>query len=234
MRKLLRRALVLGVVLAVAGGVGVATGAIPDSGGTINGCYTKVGGILRVVDTDKNQKCISSVENPISWGQRGPQGDPGPQGDTGPAGTTGQDAKTVWSTDGLQLEPATGDVAIPGLKQTVDVPPDSMLLVNTDGGVSFAPKAGTWAYLDIKLIVDGVDSVDIMNYRRMYLEGKSHWSYDNWSFGHAFALPPGQHTFEVKARVLSSNAVDGDIAVASDPYNNPVAIGQLTVETLKR
>src|SRR5262245_17971780 len=173
MPKLLRRALVLGVVLALAAAVGVAAGAIPDSGGTINACYTKVGGVLRVVDTDRNQHCVSAVENPISWGQRGPQGDPGP------AGTTGQDAKTVLSTDWLATGPAGGEMDIPGLQQTIDVPQGAAVYVSTDGGVTTA--ATGFAFVDIKLVVD--DALpDLENARRLLVDSSGRGAIQNWSF----------------------------------------------------
>jgi hypothetical protein len=68
----------LGLVVAL--GAGVAIAAIPDSNGVISGCYTKVGGNLRVIDTEKGQTCLKQ-ELPISWNQAGPQGPPGPSGD---------------------------------------------------------------------------------------------------------------------------------------------------------
>ena len=231
MPKLLRRALILGVVLALVAAVGVAAGAIPDSGGTINACYTKTGGILRVVDTEKNQKCISSVENQISWGQRGPQGEPGPQGDTGPAGTTGQDAKTVFSTDWLATGPAGGEMDIPGLEQTIDVPAGAAVYVSTDGGVTTA--ATGFAFVDIKLVVD--DALpDLENARRLLVDGSGRGAIQNWSFGRVLPLSPGQHTIKVQARVLSSNLAAPALKIASDAYNSPTAIGTLTVETLRR
>jgi hypothetical protein len=225
MPKLLRRALILGVVLALVAAVGVAAGAIPDSGGTINACYTKTGGILRVVDTDKNQHCISAVENQISWGQRGPQGEPGP------AGTTGQDAKTVFSTDWLATGPAGGEMDIPGLEQTIDVPPDSAVYVSTDGGVTTA--ATGFAFVDIKLVFDNA-LPDLENARRLLVDSSGRGAIQNWSFGRVLPLSPGRHTIKVQARVLSSNLDVPALKIASDPYNSPTAIGTLTVQILKR
>jgi hypothetical protein len=220
-------------MLAVAAGVGVATGAIPDSGGTINGCYTKTGGIVRVVDTEKNQRCISSAENPTSWSQRGPKGDTGPQGDAGPAGTTGQGAQTVLGTGSLRAGPPMGDTLIPGLKLTVDVPPDSVVYVSTDGGVTLAPAPGASAYVDIKLVFDDF-LPDAGNFRRLLVESSARGAIENWSFEHAFALPPGKHTFQVQARVLSSNLQTPDPYIGSDPYDAPAMLGQLTAQVLKR
>ena len=91
MGRSLRILLTATLVFTVAVGVGVATGAIPDGGGVIHGCYQKTQGQLRVVDTAQGQACSPS-ENPLNWSQSGPQGPQGPQGpkgDTGPDGPTG-------------------------------------------------------------------------------------------------------------------------------------------------
>ena len=99
------------LVLAAAAGAlatalvgGIATAAIPSDGGVINGCYLKVGGILRVIDTAKGQKCLPNAEVALNWsqqgqpgvpgspgvpGQPGPKGDKGDKGDQGPAGADG-------------------------------------------------------------------------------------------------------------------------------------------------
>lgn len=66
--------------LAVAATAAVATAAIPNSDGTLQGCYMTSGtvkGLLRVVDSSADCK---STETPISWSQRGPKGDPGAAG----------------------------------------------------------------------------------------------------------------------------------------------------------
>jgi hypothetical protein len=66
---------------------------IPDSHGVIHGCYSKVGGALRVVDTAKNQKCLTS-ELAVNWSQTGPIGAKGPTGSTGAPGATGASGPT--------------------------------------------------------------------------------------------------------------------------------------------
>lgn len=84
--------------LALAGAVTYAT--IPDSAGVVHGCYTRLTGQLRVIDTGAGQTCLR-FETPISWNQVGPPGPAGPagpqgsqgpqgaQGDPGPAGPAG-------------------------------------------------------------------------------------------------------------------------------------------------
>ena len=61
------------VALVIALG-GVAVAAIPDSKGTIHGCYQKSNGNLRVVDSPAD--CRNS-EQTLDWNQRGPVGPPG-------------------------------------------------------------------------------------------------------------------------------------------------------------
>ena len=87
--RLSRRALVLAVTalaVTVAGSVAYAT--IPGADGTINGCYEKRTGMLRVIDSDAGARC-TSLETPIAWSRQGPQGATGAVGPTGPAGADG-------------------------------------------------------------------------------------------------------------------------------------------------
>lgn len=88
MRRKVAAALIAGVV---ALGTGVALATIPDSGGTIHGCYAK-GGALRVIDT-ANDACKAN-ETALAWSQTGPQGPPGPQGIQGPQGLQGDPGQT--------------------------------------------------------------------------------------------------------------------------------------------
>jgi hypothetical protein len=77
--------LALGAVLATATviGAGVAYAQIP-SGGVITGCYSKLGGALRVVDAATTS--CRSWETTLTWNQ---QGQPGPAGKDGTNGTNG-------------------------------------------------------------------------------------------------------------------------------------------------
>jgi len=73
---------------------GVAAGAatiIPGPGGTITGCYQKVNGQLRVVDSATD--CHPS-ENVLTWNQQGPKGATGATGATGPTGAKGATGPT--------------------------------------------------------------------------------------------------------------------------------------------
>lgn len=71
-------------VLVVMGGSAYA--GIPGDN-TINGCYNKGGGALRVIDATVTQ--CKSNETPISWNEFGLQGSVGPTGPQGPQGATG-------------------------------------------------------------------------------------------------------------------------------------------------
>lgn len=64
--------------------VGVTSASIPAADGTINGCYDKNSGKLRVIDAP-GVTCDNN-ETAIIWSQTGPARPPGPQGPAGPAG----------------------------------------------------------------------------------------------------------------------------------------------------
>src|SRR3954447_18956036 len=78
---------------------GIAWAAIPGDGGVISACYGKIGGVVRLIDVAKREKCVTGVESPLSWNQQGPKGDPGTPGKDGVRGADGV-SPTV-----LQLDP---------------------------------------------------------------------------------------------------------------------------------
>jgi len=95
MRGRLRRIAVLASAALVAtAGVALATGAAGDivgADGSIQGCYQKNNGQLRVVASAG--ECRPS-ELPVRWSQRGPEGTQGPQGIQGPQGVRGPTGAT--------------------------------------------------------------------------------------------------------------------------------------------
>ena len=92
-RTISRRASLLALIAFAVTAGGVAYATIPGSNGTINGCYEKRTGALRVIDADAGAKC-TSFETPISWNQQGPKGPSGPAGPGGPAGADGAPGPT--------------------------------------------------------------------------------------------------------------------------------------------
>jgi hypothetical protein len=85
-------------ILSVGIGGGAALGAsssIPDSSGTIHGCYRSMTGALRVIDTGAGGSCLGD-ETSVKWSQTGPAG-------PSTAGSSGLDTTTVSNsgTEGL-------------------------------------------------------------------------------------------------------------------------------------
>ena len=144
----------IGAVVASALAGGVAWATIPGDGGVIQGCYTKVGGILRVIDTAKGERCFG-IELPITWNQKGPKGDPGATGAGGAAGmspTVGQlqpgdpncpaggaaitaaDGSTANVCNGTNGQSFAGTVTSPNGQYSIGV---------TDAGITLSNGQGT-------------------------------------------------------------------------------------------
>jgi hypothetical protein len=127
--------MLVAAALVVALGAGVATATIPDSSGTIHGCYKKANGNLTIVDTGKGATCQAS-EAAVTWSQQGAQGLPGPQGvqglqgKQGSAGPDGVGDYTIVTAQGTTsggdadvfADCPTGGVAVGG---GFDIPPDA-------------------------------------------------------------------------------------------------------------
>jgi hypothetical protein len=119
------------LLLAATAGAGIATGAIPGSGGAIDGCYSNVGGVLRVIDKEKStpDRC-TRFETAIRWSQAGPQGpsgvagsqgepgtpgpegEPGPQGERGAPGPAGPGLVSLDALDGIPCAEGNGTVRL--------------------------------------------------------------------------------------------------------------------------
>ena len=90
-----RVVVVVGLAVAALLGGAVAFGAIPGAGGQIDACVGKVGGVVRIIDVEKGEKCVAALERPLAWnqaGRPGPAGARGPQGESGPQGPAGSSA----------------------------------------------------------------------------------------------------------------------------------------------
>ncbi len=131
-------------VVALASMGGIAWAAIPGDDGLIRGCYTKVGGILRVIDTAKGQHCHGTLEVPITWSQQGPQGDPGAQGPAGRTGAAGRDGTDGASPAVNQL--ASGDENCPaGGAAITDARGSTAYVCGSQAGGDGQPFNGTWS-----------------------------------------------------------------------------------------
>jgi hypothetical protein len=109
------------IALVVAVG-GVAFATIPDSQGTIHGCYLKANGSLRVAESASD--CRSS-ELPIQWNQTGPTG---PTGLQGPPGSGGQTVAFDEKPGEVTTQSNT-PVDLGGPSVTVTVPPSGLIAV---------------------------------------------------------------------------------------------------------
>jgi hypothetical protein len=130
---------------------GVAVAAIPSGDGTIDGCYTNVAGVLRVIDKSKGEKCVSKLETPIKWSQTGPvgpaglpgakgadgakgdTGDPGAKGDPGDKGDTGAPGPTGVHIHVVRHRFFVSSFAT-GLDASAECPPGYVLLKGGHGG----------------------------------------------------------------------------------------------------
>jgi hypothetical protein len=91
---------------------GIAWAAIPGAGGVINGCYQKVEGQLRVIDSDTDSCRPSEVA--IAWNEQGIKGEKGDPGAAGADGRDGRDGTGVTVTP----EPAGANCPAGGMKIT--------------------------------------------------------------------------------------------------------------------
>ena len=156
-----RRLLVVGALLGVGClAAGIAYAAIPGGDGTIQGCYTKAGGGLRVVDSASQCR---GFEVPISWNQKGPKGDqgipgavgtpgtPGGQGPKGDQGLPGKDGATLSDiTDLNGLACSTG-----GTAGTIAVTVGNRPINGTQAPVSFACETGVVSAFRLTLSASG-------------------------------------------------------------------------------
>lgn len=163
-------------------------------------------------------------------GATGPQGPTGATGPSGPIGPIGQQATTVVGSAQLQVSSATTTfTVIPGLTSTVTVPADADVYVSTDGGLQNTGTAATdFTAVDVALFVDGVASPSA-GQRRITAanNGGINQNIANWSFGRAFSLSPGSHTFSVRAVHVAGSTANVSSGSA------PALQGALTVSILK-
>jgi hypothetical protein len=179
--------LTLAGALALVVGVTVATGAIPDSGGVIHGCYLagqNPSGQLRVIDSEAGATCGRN-ERALNWNQRGPQGDtgaqgppgpagppgaagpPGPPGPPGPTGATGPQGPKGDPGTSSAFEAGRGLVALPPGERTLvaskDLTPGTYVVTAkaSAGNFDASTHANLFCQLTAQGVNDGVDLADV-------------------------------------------------------------------------
>ncbi len=164
-------------------------------------------------------------------GPAGPTGGVGPQGPvgaTGPSGTAGQAAQAVWGTSSLNLSTTGSFVQVPGLSVTVNVPPNSAVLVHTYGGIqTTGTGSGGYSSVDVALHVNGgVPTNGVWQRHIAANNGGVSGNFAFWGMSSLVPVPPGTHTFSVRARLNGGSAatVGGDNSTAIQPELNVVIL----------
>lgn len=173
----------LTLVCAVAAGLvfasGVAWASIPDAGGTIHGCYSRLPlGALRVIDTGLGEVCTAG-ETTLTWqqqgrrgadgvpglqgasglqGKPGVQGPPGPRGATGTAGPVGPGSTEAWFKHEL-----AGEVSITGGADllTLDLPAGSYVVAGKSTLDNGEQDHEQGAFCEIKVGSTDLDRSDV-------------------------------------------------------------------------
>jgi hypothetical protein len=147
--------------------------------------------------------------------------------------TSGQNVHEVYGTGQLVVNASmTSYTLIPGLTQTINVPPNSVVHVRTDGGAqSTGATSSTYSVVDIALFVDGVVSIN-GGQRRLSIANTSSLAQliANWSMSRTYTLSPGNHTFEVRAVSVSPGASTVNVSSGTAPQ----LMGVLTVMVINR
>jgi hypothetical protein len=128
----------VGVVIGL-GGVAFAT--IPDSGGTIHGCYSKSNGNLRVVESASD--CRNN-ETALPWNQQGPPGPPGggivaKARSTAPVAPPGSDSLPIplsgatWTQRAGEINDFYGELTYTKIEGPCFQNPSGALTVKADG-----------------------------------------------------------------------------------------------------
>lgn len=134
----------------------------------------------------------------------------------------GQSVTTTNGNGSVTINSSTQTV-IPGLTQNIEVPANSALLINTDGGIFSQGAQNTASVIDIGIFIDGT----LVTSRRVVINNFLATSIGNWSMSIGRELAPGPHTIDVRASmpVTSASAVIN---------TDPVIIPRLTVTVLKK
>jgi len=178
----------------------------------------------------------SGVTGPT--GPTGPAGTNGTTGATGPtgptgsgSGTTGQNSIDAYGTSTLTVSSGmTTFTTVPGLTQTITVPVNCKLLVQTDGGFANNSAGGPTDFIvcDFAIYVDGVVTTGGGGYHR-YSAANTDGLAGNltaWSFGKTLSLSAGIHTIDVRVKYVQGTA---GISALVSSNGSGVLQGTLTV-----
>jgi hypothetical protein len=150
----------------------------------------------------------------------------------GSTGASGQNVTEVYGTGQLVVTTATTTYTlIPGLTQTINIPANCKVIVNTNGGIqSTGATSTTFSVVDIGIFCDGVVS-STGGQRRISIANTSSLAQliSNWSLERTYTLAAGTHTFEVKAVSGASGSAAANVSSAGAPQLQ----GVLTVTIIK-
>lgn len=164
-------------------------------------------------------------------GEKGATGAAGPmgvQGEPGPSGTTGQDIVEALGNGQLQVTAATNYTVVPGLSITANVPMNTKLHVDTNGGIQCSGIGNAYSVVDVAIFIDGSISPAQRRVVAANTAGVAQML-QTWSFGRFFFLPAGSHTIDVRVAGVDPGSATANVSSA----NAPQLQGVLTLTTLK-
>jgi hypothetical protein len=139
-------------------------------------------------------------------GLEGPVGPPGPPGAVGPAGPAGPSG--VVGTYTTPLTVSTIGSSLQALLNPVefDVPADStmVLFAEADGNLLLASASGTYAVVELRMVLDGVTIQVIKTEVLNYLAGNLS---NAWHLHTMRSVGSGSHELHIEARVLATNGM---------------------------
>jgi hypothetical protein len=137
-------------------------------------------------------------------GPAGPVGPAGPPGAVGPQGPGGPAASVGTFTTPLTLTSlGTSFQTLPGTL-SLDVPADTTptLFAQADGSLFLSAASGTYAIVELRMVLDGVAVQTIKTEVVNYVAGNLS---NSWHLHTMRPVPAGTHDLHIEARVLSTN-----------------------------
>jgi len=189
----------------------------------------------------------TGVTGPTGTGTTGPTGATGVTGVTGVtgatgvtgptgtgSGTTGQNVTDAYGTSTMTVPSTmTTFTVIPGLTQTITVPANCKVVIQTSGSM-VTQETGTTGYTvcNFAIHVDGVISPNA-GYEKVCAANNDGLAgmIAGWSFGKSYTLTAGSHTIDVRVKFAQGGPALASALVSSD--NTGVMQGVLTVSIIK-